>query len=94
MTSFGVTSPLSGVGIESGGSSPLGGNFFYRNTGNTDPVTAGAWTATGDRLHYSFTFGAGNGGVPEPATWAMMIAGFGLAGAAMRRRERSAAAHA
>ena len=26
------------------------------------------------------------GGVPEPATWAMMIAGFGLVGAAMRRR--------
>ena len=24
--------------------------------------------------------------VPEPATWAMMIAGFGLAGAALRRR--------
>jgi hypothetical protein len=24
--------------------------------------------------------------VPEPATWAMMITGFGLAGAAMRRR--------
>ena len=24
--------------------------------------------------------------VPEPATWAMMIAGFGLVGAAMRRR--------
>lgn len=26
------------------------------------------------------------GGVPEPASWAMMLAGFGLAGAAMRRR--------
>ncbi len=26
------------------------------------------------------------GAVPEPATWAMMIAGFGLVGAAMRRR--------
>lgn len=25
-------------------------------------------------------------GVPEPATWAMLIAGFGLTGAAMRRR--------
>ncbi|QDZ08977.1 PEP-CTERM sorting domain-containing protein [Sphingomonas panacisoli] len=25
-------------------------------------------------------------GVPEPATWAMMIMGFGLIGAAMRRR--------
>jgi hypothetical protein len=27
-----------------------------------------------------------SGAVPEPATWAMMIAGFGLAGAALRRR--------
>lgn len=26
-------------------------------------------------------------GVPEPATWAMMIAGFGLVGATMRRRK-------
>ncbi len=26
--------------------------------------------------------------VPEPATWAMMIAGFGLAGATMRVRAR------
>ncbi len=34
--------------------------------------------------------GGGNdpplGGVPEPATWALMLAGFGLAGAALRRR--------
>ena len=28
--------------------------------------------------------------VPEPATWAMMIGGFGLAGGAMRRRQRQA----
>ncbi len=27
------------------------------------------------------------GAVPEPATWAMMIGGFALAGAAMRRRK-------
>ncbi len=26
------------------------------------------------------------GGVPEPATWAMLVAGFGVVGAAMRRR--------
>ncbi|MHB8528229.1 MAG: PEPxxWA-CTERM sorting domain-containing protein [Caulobacteraceae bacterium] len=28
----------------------------------------------------------GGGAVPEPATWAMLIVGFGLAGAALRRR--------
>jgi hypothetical protein len=27
--------------------------------------------------------------VPEPATWAMMILGFGLIGGAMRRRIRT-----
>ena len=32
-----------------------------------------------------------SGAVPEPDTWAMLIAGFGLTGAAMRRRRRSAA---
>ena len=30
------------------------------------------------------------GGVPEPATWAMLIAGFGLVGAAARRRRLAA----
>lgn len=32
------------------------------------------------------------GVIPEPATWAMLIAGFGLVGAASRRARRSAAA--
>lgn len=32
------------------------------------------------------------GGVPEPATWAMMVGGFGLMGATMRRRRRGSAA--
>jgi hypothetical protein len=38
--------------------------------------------------------GGGGGGpvVPEPATWAMMIAGFGLVGGAMRRRRVAPAA--
>jgi hypothetical protein len=33
---------------------------------------------------------SGGGAVPEPATWAMMIVGFGLAGAALRRRPNAA----
>jgi hypothetical protein len=30
--------------------------------------------------------------VPEPAAWALMIAGFGMAGAALRRRRLTLAA--
>ena len=38
-------------------------------------------------IHTDFIRGA----VPEPGTWALMIGGFGLAGASLRRRrERSA----
>ena len=32
----------------------------------------------------------GNAAVPEPATWALMLGGFGLAGVAVRRRSRTA----
>jgi len=31
-------------------------------------------------------------GVPEPASWALMVAGFGVIGAAARRRTRTFAA--
>ena len=42
--------------------------------------------ATGDTFTFTLTPGNANGGVPEPASWALMIGGFGLAGAALRRR--------
>jgi hypothetical protein len=34
------------------------------------------------------------GGVPEPASWALMIGGFGMTGAALRRRRTAVAATA
>jgi len=37
-----------------------------------------------DHIQYGGTLV--QGGIPEPATWALMILGFGLAGAALRRR--------
>lgn len=42
----------------------------------------------------NLTFGSAVPVIPEPATWAMLIAGFGLVGGAMRRRSRMQAAHA
>jgi hypothetical protein len=42
--------------------------------------------ADGDGLVTTFSVGPITGAVPEPASWAMMLAGFGLLGGAMRRR--------
>lgn len=54
--------------------------------------------APGSFTEYSTAFGSpfdtltlSTGAVPEPASWAMMIAGFGLVGAALRRRALAAA---
>jgi hypothetical protein len=58
------------------------------NFGSTASTRFGALP---DGLTYSsasgvFLTGLSAGGVPEPATWAMMILGFGVIGGAMRRR--------
>ena len=45
-----------------------------------------------DRAFFYYETAAVGGGVPEPASWAMLIAGFGLTGAAMRRRRIALAA--
>lgn len=53
---------------------------------------SGFWYGSGisDSASYGDTlvvrFNTATGAVPEPASWAMMITGFGLAGAALRRR--------
>lgn len=44
-----------------------------------------AWDVLVDNVVLS-QVGTSIGGVPEPASWAMLITGFGLTGAAMRRR--------
>ncbi len=44
-----------------------------------------------DDLRFVFT-NVGGGVIPEPATWAMLIAGFGLVGFAARRRRAAAIA--
>lgn len=58
-------------------------NFVADDTSTTlafNSQNAGSWGAALDNVSVS--------AVPEPATWAMMLLGFGLIGGAMRRRVR------
>lgn len=56
-------------------------------------ITAHAFNRwDGTQRFYLLTPNSGGGGVPEPATWAMMIVGFGLCGLAARRRAAARAA--
>ena len=50
-------------------------------------------SVTAEVIHYGSVEvdNPGGGGVPEPATWALMITGFGLAGLSLRHRRRAAA---
>ncbi|MEO8813371.1 MAG: PEPxxWA-CTERM sorting domain-containing protein [Caulobacteraceae bacterium] len=52
-----------------------------------DPASGLAYTARSDQRTFGL-FSAGPAGVPEPAAWALMLAGFGLAGAGLRRSRR------
>jgi len=53
---------------------------------------AGIYSIGGSSLGFGVTQGFTTGGVPEPAAWTLMIGGFGLAGAALRRRRAATAA--
>lgn len=62
------------------------GQFFAaRFEVNTPPGDLTGYRG-GNFLTPSVTFTQGTAGVPEPTSWALMISGFGLAGAALRRR--------
>ncbi len=62
------------------------GNFSAtRLPGFSGTISNRGVTATAT-YSFSYTFVGGDSPVPEPASWAMMISGFGLAGAAMRRQ--------
>jgi hypothetical protein len=61
-------------------------------SGNNDDLREGYNYSAQVTGHFALSnVVAGAGAVPEPATWGMMIMGFGLAGATMRRRRTLAA---
>ncbi|MFN7177456.1 MAG: PEPxxWA-CTERM sorting domain-containing protein [Thermaurantiacus sp.] len=57
--------------------------YVYDFIGGDTGSISGGWSLT-------FTTVGVGGVIPEPATWAMLIVGFGLVGAALRRRTRLA----
>ena len=78
-------------------------NYFRGTEGTTHYQDVYVFDAATDTVSaYVNDFGTGGtnyafrndspGGVPEPASWALMISGFGLAGAALRRRRTVVAA--
>jgi len=96
---FSLTTDFSGA-VAGSGDVGLANSFHIRTDpyGGTPSETFGSLIPNSVRIGSPETAGGqgnGNGpgggpsGVPEPASWAMMIAGFGLTGAAMRRRRRS-----
>lgn len=70
-----------------------GVNYFVWNN-DDDPRGDASWNYFFDAgaAQFSATFAAG--GVPEPATWAMLILGFGMVGGALRARRKAVAAFA
>jgi hypothetical protein len=77
---------------------PTAGGFAATITGvsfgsDRGYVVGGQYYAGGSSFLIPATFDGITMGVPEPATWAMMIAGFGFAGAASRRHRRSRLAY-
>lgn len=82
-----TTDYVTGFGAgKSGTLNFAGATYFIASSGSADRnFNSIFWDIS------SVTAG-GTGGVPEPAAWAMMLAGFGLVGGAMRRRGTLAAA--
>ena len=61
--------------------------FSFTNFGNLGGYNGDASAS----FAFDWAIDGGTGGVPEPASWAMLITGFGLVGAGMRQRRRQTA---
>lgn len=79
-------SAVVGIGNNLSGYTSSGGSFSYGNTSSLNLVVPTNVRFTSASGTFLSGVGPGVGGVPEPASWAMLIIGFGLTGRQMRRR--------
>lgn len=94
LTIAGVGSPANTVSLAGSSSDGgLGGGFRFLNSGGTDPLTLNnawsSWSIPNTQYFASFDVAAP---IPEPETYAMMLAGLGMLGFMARRRKLKAAA--
>lgn len=66
------------------------GSFSFVGTGDVETIRLAATVPGNGGVFFDDV--SVSGVVPEPATWALMIGGFGLAGALLRRRRAMATA--
>lgn len=93
-TTINLATPISGItflGIHFGASSPIGNSTAFYKIDAPVGTTVIQLTA-GLKGSSNFEVFSTGGGVPEPATWAMMIVGLGMTGAAVRASRRQAKA--
>lgn len=76
-----------GPSVESGDGNQQVGGFLITYRFKPNQVTSLTFTETGAP---AFEIDNISGGVPEPMSWALMIVGFGAAGAMLRRKRRLA----
>lgn len=78
-------SPLGGIANDDfAETARLSSLSFFDVAGN--PIAFGTITGASGRLYDASGVHTAVGGVPEPASWALMVAGFGLVGVLRRRR--------
>ena len=93
-TTINFATPLTGItvfALHYGGGGDNSTSFFKFDAGaGVDSFVANIQGSSNAAIFKTGGPGGGGnnpGGVPEPATWAMMLLGFGAIGAAMRRRQ-------
>jgi PEP-CTERM motif len=60
--------------------------FGFIGFTSSTPFTSATFTSTSSFNIPEIEYGSANAGIPEPTTWAMMLAGFAGLGAVLRRR--------
>ena len=85
---YGNGQDLDNDGFEDTTTRPYAGGENYLR----DTISNQQWLRTGFDRGFATYVDVAGGAVPEPASWALMIAGFGMTGAVLRRRRRTAIA--